>query len=256
MANFELLSFATADDLARAAASAWLDEIEAAHRAGKPIASRSPADASPKNFSPPPSSRPKRAQTSFDCVHFFWADERCVPPDDPESNFKMANELLFAPLKIAAEKIHRLRGEDPPPVAVKIAEAELCRIATKKSRTAAGFGFDFSRHGRGRAHRFAVPERNCKNYGHCCPVSGRGEFAQTAADPDIVELPDDYRREKYMDFDFRRRQGGGVARIFVVHRSDTHGARPGGASGENIFRILMKFNLKPESGWYKLALSG
>ena len=36
MQNFELISFATADELARAVAGAWLDEIEAAHRAGKP----------------------------------------------------------------------------------------------------------------------------------------------------------------------------------------------------------------------------
>ena len=36
MKNFELISFASADELARAAASAWLDEIEAANRAGKP----------------------------------------------------------------------------------------------------------------------------------------------------------------------------------------------------------------------------
>jgi 6-phosphogluconolactonase len=62
-------------------------------------------------------------------VEFFWADERCVPPTDPESNFKMANELLFAPLNIAAERIHRLRGEENPAVTVKVAAEELFRIA-------------------------------------------------------------------------------------------------------------------------------
>jgi 6-phosphogluconolactonase len=66
-------------------------------------------------------------------VHFFWADERCVPPDDAESNFKPASELLFAPLKIPAGQIHRIRGELPPPVAAQLAEAELRRVLSFKS---------------------------------------------------------------------------------------------------------------------------
>ena len=40
-----------------------------------------------------------------------------------ESNFKMANDLLFAPLKILQNQIHRLRGEDAPETAAKLAEA-------------------------------------------------------------------------------------------------------------------------------------
>lgn len=62
-------------------------------------------------------------------THFFWADERCVPPDDVESNFKLANELLFTPLRIAPAQIHRLRGELPPEEAVERANAELARVA-------------------------------------------------------------------------------------------------------------------------------
>jgi 6-phosphogluconolactonase len=62
-------------------------------------------------------------------VHFFWADERCVPPNHPDSNFNMAEELLFKPLKIVADKIHRLRGEDAPAVAVQGAIAEISRVA-------------------------------------------------------------------------------------------------------------------------------
>jgi len=64
-------------------------------------------------------------KVSFAGVHFFWADERCVPPDDPESNFKLANDLLLAPLRIAPAQIHRLHGELPPEEAVNQANAEL-----------------------------------------------------------------------------------------------------------------------------------
>jgi len=131
MKNYELFSFANAAGLARAAARAWLDEIEAAARAGKTHCVALSGGRIAQEFFAATVAGAKTRKTSFDCVHFFWADERCVPPDDPASNFKMANELLFAPLAIAAEKIHRLRGEDPPPAALKMAKAELCRIAEK-----------------------------------------------------------------------------------------------------------------------------
>jgi 6-phosphogluconolactonase len=45
----------------------------------------------------------------------------------------MADELLFQPLKISADKIHRLRGELPPAEAIKIAEAELSKISPNKA---------------------------------------------------------------------------------------------------------------------------
>jgi 6-phosphogluconolactonase len=77
--------------------------------------------------------RARARNVSFDCVHFFWADERCVPPTDPESNFKMADELLLAPLKIVTDRIHRLRGEDFPQAAAKSADEELYRIVPKNS---------------------------------------------------------------------------------------------------------------------------
>jgi 6-phosphogluconolactonase len=134
MANYELLSFASADELARAAASAWLDEIEAAHRAGQPHCVALSGGRIVQKFFAATIAQAGTRKISFSPVHFFWADERCVPPTDPDSNFKVANELLFLPLNIAAEKIHRLRGEDSPPAAVKIAASELCRIAPQNEQ--------------------------------------------------------------------------------------------------------------------------
>lgn len=51
---------------------------------------------------------------AWEKVHFYWGDERCVPPTDDDSNFKMTNERLFEPLKIPSENIHRIRGEENP----------------------------------------------------------------------------------------------------------------------------------------------
>lgn len=47
-------------------------------------------------------------------LRFFWVDERCVPPTDPDSNYGHANRLLFEPLNIAHDHIHRIHGEGEP----------------------------------------------------------------------------------------------------------------------------------------------
>ena len=44
----------------------------------------------------------------------FWVDERCVPPTDPQSNFKMANECWLTPAKFPAANIHRVTTELEP----------------------------------------------------------------------------------------------------------------------------------------------
>jgi len=49
----------------------------------------------------------------WDKVFFFWGDERHVPPDFPESNFRMAKETLLSKLPIPPENIFRMRGEIP-----------------------------------------------------------------------------------------------------------------------------------------------
>ncbi len=48
-------------------------------------------------------------------VDCFWSDERCVPPDHPESNFRMAEEALLSRVDIPSTNVHRMKGEDPNP---------------------------------------------------------------------------------------------------------------------------------------------
>lgn len=47
-------------------------------------------------------------------THFWWVDERMVSPDNPESNFGVANKLLFSKIKLPKENIHRIKGENAP----------------------------------------------------------------------------------------------------------------------------------------------
>lgn len=58
-------------------------------------------------------------------VHLFWGDERCVPPDHPESNFGMVRESLLSKIKIPAENIHRMAGEREPQAAAAAYEKHL-----------------------------------------------------------------------------------------------------------------------------------
>lgn len=76
-------------------------------------------------------SQVKARKVSHAGVHFFWADERCLPPTDSESNFKLANDRLFQPLNLPASQIHRWKGELEPLAAAREAEAELRQIATR-----------------------------------------------------------------------------------------------------------------------------
>jgi 6-phosphogluconolactonase len=58
-------------------------------------------------------------------VHLFWGDERCVPPDHPDSNFRMVRENLLARIQIPPANIHRIMGEKEPRQAASAYEAEL-----------------------------------------------------------------------------------------------------------------------------------
>ncbi|MBI1759897.1 MAG: 6-phosphogluconolactonase [Acidobacteria bacterium] len=48
-------------------------------------------------------------------IHFFWADERCVPPDHADSNYRAAYELLLSKVPVKPENIQRFNSEDAEP---------------------------------------------------------------------------------------------------------------------------------------------
>jgi len=53
-----------------------------------------------------------RSQVSWDLLQFFWGDERHVPPNHADSNYRMARETLLSRVPVAAEQIHRIRAEE------------------------------------------------------------------------------------------------------------------------------------------------
>jgi 6-phosphogluconolactonase len=60
-------------------------------------------------------------------VHLFWSDERCVPPDHPDSNYRLVRDNLLERLPASGPLIHRIPGELPPEEAARAYEAELAQ---------------------------------------------------------------------------------------------------------------------------------
>jgi 6-phosphogluconolactonase len=58
-----------------------------------------------------------RRPLPWERLHLFWGDERCVPADDPDSNYRMARETLLDQAPIPPAQVHRWRTEDGPQVA-------------------------------------------------------------------------------------------------------------------------------------------
>jgi len=71
-------------------------------------------------------------------VHVYWSDERCVPPDHPDSNYGMARAALLSRVDIPEENVHRMRGEDEPEAAARAYEDELRRPPLGSGAPAAG----------------------------------------------------------------------------------------------------------------------
>jgi 6-phosphogluconolactonase len=64
-------------------------------------------------------------QVDWQKAHFFWVDERCVPKEHEESNFKTAFDRLLSKISIPGENIHRIKGEEDPDQAARDYEKEV-----------------------------------------------------------------------------------------------------------------------------------
>jgi 6-phosphogluconolactonase len=115
-------------ELARAAAE------EFARRAGESIRARERFTVALSGGSTPrrlftllaDAEQPFRDRIDWRAVQIFWGDERHVPPDHPESNYRMTRETLLDAVPIPTENVHRVRGEEPDAArAADLYESEL-----------------------------------------------------------------------------------------------------------------------------------
>ena len=66
-----------------------------------------------------------RGAMPWDRLNLYWVDERTVPPDHPDSNYRMAREAMLSHVPLPADQIHRMEGELDPEAAASRYESEL-----------------------------------------------------------------------------------------------------------------------------------
>lgn len=120
-------SFHTPGELAATAAGDWIAELGRRDTA-QPYGVALSGGRIAKSLYGEIAAQARAASLDWSHVHFFWADERCVPPEHPESNFRLAREGMFDPLGISPDQIHRVRGEEDCGAAAEEAEAEIRRV--------------------------------------------------------------------------------------------------------------------------------
>jgi 6-phosphogluconolactonase len=110
----ELRVFETPDEALEAAA----DELVAAARGGLHIALSGGSVASAFAVA-------AEAEPSWSDAELWWSDERCVPPDDPQSNYRLARKDLLERLSEPPRAVHRIRGELEPARAADLYDEEV-----------------------------------------------------------------------------------------------------------------------------------
>lgn len=108
---FPIRQFPSAEEVSRAAAKEFVriarDAVAARGRFAVVLSGGSTPRQLYELLAKPPFSR----KVPWDKVEFFWGDERTVPPDHPDSNYWMANEVLLKKLAISQTHIHRMSAE-------------------------------------------------------------------------------------------------------------------------------------------------
>jgi len=77
---------------------------------------------------------PWRERVAWDRTYFVFGDERCVPPDHEDSNYRMVRETLLDPLGIPALQVLRMKGEHKPDEAARWYEVRLDDLFLLRSR--------------------------------------------------------------------------------------------------------------------------
>ncbi|UUM32902.1 6-phosphogluconolactonase [Vibrio japonicus] len=102
--------FATAQQVVESLAN----DMKAFSELGRPVHISLSGGSTPKMLFKLLASAPYAESIQWQNLHFWWGDERCVTPDDAESNYGEANALLFSKVNLPAENIHRILGENDP----------------------------------------------------------------------------------------------------------------------------------------------
>ena len=112
-ASPEIRVLEDADSLAQAAAAEFLSATSEALRNAPTAAVALSGGSTPRRLYSLLAGDEFRRRVAWARIHFFFGDERHVPPDDPESNYRMAAEAMLSRAPVPPDNVHRIRAEDP-----------------------------------------------------------------------------------------------------------------------------------------------
>ena len=112
----EVRILGSAAELAREAAKVFVNRMDEALRGRGVFTVALSGGSTPRGlYSLLASEESFRSRVVWEQIHFFWGDERPVPPDHPESNYRLADEAMLSRVPVPPDHIHRLAGENPDP---------------------------------------------------------------------------------------------------------------------------------------------
>lgn len=121
----ELRAFPSASDVARALAEVFVEAGNAALAERGRFSVSLAGGTTPKAAYALLAGPPFAGALDWNAVEVFFGDERCVPPGDDRSNYKMANDAFLRAVAIPEANVHRIRGEEDPQTAARAYRAEL-----------------------------------------------------------------------------------------------------------------------------------
>lgn len=115
----DLQVFDTPEEVAEALADAFVsDAVEAIAARGAFFVALA-GGTTPKNAYRLLAQEPRCSRIDWNHVFVYFGDERCVPPDDSDSNYRMAHEAFLSRVPLSEDHVHRMHGEDDPPAAAR-----------------------------------------------------------------------------------------------------------------------------------------
>jgi 6-phosphogluconolactonase len=123
--------FANREELSRAAAARFAELCQNRVEGGNIFTTALSGGSTPRRFYEILSRSELSEGVLWDRVHLFQVDERCVPPDHPESNYRMIREALLDRVPIPKANVHRIQAELPDPEdAAQLCAQELARVVS------------------------------------------------------------------------------------------------------------------------------
>lgn len=127
MGTVSLHVHTSSEALVRAAADMFVELAEQAVRERGRFTVALAGGSTPRPLYAALATPPWSEAVAWERMHLFWGDERPVPPDHPESNYRTVAETLLAGVPVSPEHVHRVEAERPPEEAARAYEGELRR---------------------------------------------------------------------------------------------------------------------------------